>query len=100
MIDRGYDYFALGHVHTREVLSERAVDRVSRQFAGSPRARDRPQGCQSWSRVEGEQVRSVEHRALDAVRWHVAEADVSDEHSLDGVLERVRAIAERGRLRQ
>jgi len=48
-----------------------------------------PKGA-SLVTVEGERVRSVEHRALDAVRWHVAEADVSGERSLDGVLERVR----------
>ena len=54
--------------------------------------------------VENEQVRSVEHRALDEVRWHVVEADVSAESSLDGVLERVRGalnsavLASEGRL--
>jgi len=48
-----------------------------------------PKGA-SLVTVEAEQVRSVEHRALDAVRWQVAEADVSGERTLDGVLERVR----------
>jgi hypothetical protein len=48
-----------------------------------------PKGA-SLVTVEGEQVRSVEHRALDEVRWHWAEADVSAERSIDGALERVR----------
>jgi DNA repair exonuclease SbcCD nuclease subunit len=89
LIDRGYDYFALGHVHQREVLSERPWI----VFPGNLQGRHaRETGAKGATLVtlEGEQVRSVEHRALDEVRWQIAEADVSGERSLDGVLERVR----------
>jgi DNA repair protein SbcD/Mre11 len=94
LVDRGYDYFALGHVHTREVVS----DKPWIVFPGNLQGRHaRETGAKGASlvSVENEQVRSVEHRALDEVRWHLAEADVSDERSLDGVLERVREALNR-----
>ena len=103
LIDRGYDYFALGHVHTREVLSERPWIVFPGNLQGRHARETGPKGA-SLVTVEGERVRAVEHRALDAVRWHVAEAEVSGESSLDGVLERVRtalmaaAAASEGRL--
>jgi exonuclease SbcD len=89
LVDRGYDYFALGHVHTREVLSERPWIVFPGNLQGRHARETGPKGA-SLVTLEGDRVRSVEHRALDAVRWHVAEADVSGESSLDGVLERVR----------
>jgi len=103
LVDRGYDYFALGHVHTREVLSERPWIVFPGNLQGRHARETGPKGA-SLITLEGEQVRAVEHRALDAVRWNLAEADVSDESSLDGVLERVRAslnsaaLASEGRL--
>ncbi|HEX2670140.1 MAG TPA: DNA repair exonuclease [Polyangiaceae bacterium] len=103
LVDRGYDYFALGHVHTREVLSESPWIAFPGNLQGRHARETGPKGA-SLVTVEGERVRSVEHRALDAVRWHVAEAEVSAESSLDGVLERVReslsgaALASDGRL--
>ena len=89
LVDRGYDYFALGHVHTREVLSEKPWIVFPGNLQGRHARETGPKGA-SLVTVEGEQVRTVEHRSLDEVRWHQAEADVSDERSLDGVLERVR----------
>jgi DNA repair exonuclease SbcCD nuclease subunit len=88
-VDRGYDYFALGHVHTREVLSEKPWIVFPGNLQGR-HARETGEKGASLVTVEQERVRSVEHRALDEVRWHVAEADVTAERSLDGVLERVR----------
>src|SRR6187431_3056513 len=89
LVDRGYDYFALGHVHTREILSDRPWIVFPGNLQGRHARETGPKGA-SLVTVEAEQVRSVEHRALDAVRWQVAEADVSGERTLDGVLERVR----------
>jgi DNA repair exonuclease SbcCD nuclease subunit len=89
LVDRGYDYFALGHVHTREVLSDQPWIVFSGNLQGR-HARETGAKGATLVTVLHEQVSAVEHRALDEVRWHVAEADVSDERSLDGVLERVR----------
>lgn len=90
LVDRGYEYFALGHVHTREVLCESPWIVFPGNLQGRHAREIGPKGATIVS-VEGQRVRSVEHRALDDVRWHVARADVSAESSLDGVLEQVRA---------
>jgi DNA repair exonuclease SbcCD nuclease subunit len=90
LVDRGYDYFALGHVHTREVLCEQPWIVFPGNLQGRHARETGPKGA-SLVTVEGGQVRAVEHRALDEVRWHLAEVDVTAERSLDGVLERVRA---------
>src|SRR6187402_966325 len=103
LIDLGYDYFALGHVHTREVLSREPWIVFPGNLQGR-HARETGAKGATLVTVDEQRVRSVEHRALDEVRWHVAEADVSSEHSLDGVLERVRealgraVVASEGRL--
>jgi len=89
LIDRGYDYFALGHVHTREVLSERPWIVFSGNLQGR-HARETGVKGATLVTIENERIVSVEHRALDAVRWHAATVDVSPENSLDGVLECVR----------
>ncbi|HYQ31079.1 MAG TPA: DNA repair exonuclease [Polyangiaceae bacterium] len=89
LIDRGYDYFALGHVHTREILSEAPWIVFPGNLQGRHARETGPKGA-SLVTVEAERVRSVEHRPLDAVRWQVAEAEVSGERTFDGVLERVR----------
>ena len=89
LIDRGYEYFALGHVHHREVLS----DDPWIVFPGNLQGRHaRETGAKGATLVTVEDLRvhAVEHRALDEVRWHVAAVDVARESSLDGVLERVR----------
>ena len=89
LVDRGYDYFALGHVHTREVLNREPWIVFPGNLQGRHARETGPKGA-TLVTVEHERVASVEHRALDAVRWHLANADVSAETSLDGVLERVR----------
>ena len=66
---KGYDYWALGHVHAREVVSESAPRIV---FPGNLQGRHAretgPKGCELVivlaNRMESEFL------ALDAVRWH------------------------------
>ncbi|HWZ87863.1 MAG TPA: DNA repair exonuclease, partial [Polyangiaceae bacterium] len=91
LIDRGYEYFALGHVHNREVLSEKPWIVFPGNLQGR-HARETGEKGASLISVEGLRVRAVEHRALDEVRWHLANVDVSGENSLDGVLERTRVV--------
>jgi exonuclease SbcD len=91
LVDRGYEYFALGHVHTREVLSEKPWIVFPGNLQGRHARETGPKGATLVS-VEGQQVRAVEHRPLDEVRWHVANVDISRENSLDGVLDRARQV--------
>jgi DNA repair protein SbcD/Mre11 len=68
LVARGYDYWALGHVHAREVLRERGPRIV---YCGNLQGRHigetGSKGCELVEVLDGE-VRA-EHVALDVVRW-------------------------------
>ena len=85
---KGYDYFALGHVHAREVVRE-ANPRIV--FPGNLQGRHvgetGPKGCELIE-VEGARIVSAEHVSLDVVRWHQLKL------SADG-LTSVNALAQR-----
>lgn len=67
---KNYDYFALGHVHAREVVQESNPRIV---FPGNLQGRHvgetGPKGCELVV-VEGNSIVSAEHVSLDVVRWH------------------------------
>ena len=74
---KGYDYWALGHVHAREVL--RADPWIV--FPGNLQGRHvRETGSKGATVIEiaGHHIARVEHRALDVVRWCDVRADLSD----------------------
>jgi exonuclease SbcD len=88
---RGYDYWALGHVHQREIVCEAAPWVV---FPGNLQGRHaRETGPKGATVITAEENRilSVEHRALDVVRWTVCDIDASDAASADDVVELARA---------
>jgi len=87
---KGYDYWALGHVHAREVVCSEpwAI------FPGNLQGRHaRETGAKGATLVvyDSAGIRSVEARALDVVRYAHCELDVSDVVSIDDVLDRVRS---------
>ncbi len=85
---RGYDYWALGHVHQREVVS--ADPWIV--FPGNLQGRHaRETGAKGATRVvvEDGAVARVEHVALDEVRWFHCMVDVDGADDLDTVLARV-----------
>ncbi len=79
----GMDYWALGHIHKPEILSESPFA----VYAGCPQGLDPTQsgarGCYIVSIDDG--VVSTEFIALAAVQWHQAEVDISDAQRLDDV---------------
>jgi DNA repair exonuclease SbcCD nuclease subunit len=91
--NKGYDYWALGHVHAREVVCE--VPWIV--FPGNLQGRHiKEQGEKGASllHVEHGSVARVEHRVLDVVRFSQQAVDVSRAHGVDDVLELCRkAIA-------
>ena len=66
--DRGYAYWALGHVHTREVVSSSPWIVFPGNLQGR-HAREQGDKGATVVEVEGAHVRSVEHVALDVVRF-------------------------------
>ncbi len=86
LIDRGYGYFALGHVHTREVLSQ-APPIV---FCGVLQGRGlREAGAKGATLIDIEEgVLHHEHRVLDVVRWAVVTVDAAGAEDLGEVCSR------------
>jgi exonuclease SbcD len=74
---KNYDYFALGHIHAREVVRE-ANPRIV--FPGNLQGRHvgetGSKGCELVI-VDGNMVTSAEHVSLDVVRWHNLTVDAT-----------------------
>jgi DNA repair exonuclease SbcCD nuclease subunit len=72
---KGYDYWALGHIHVRRVLCERPWVVFPGNLQGRHPKEVGPKGC-SIVTVEDRRVVAVEHRAVDVLRWAALEVDV------------------------
>jgi DNA repair exonuclease SbcCD nuclease subunit len=92
--EKGYDYWALGHVHRREVLLESPWV----VFAGNTQGRNAretgPKGCMLVSVCPAGRP-TLEFRALDVVRWEAAAVDASGAQSGYDLLDRFRESASR-----
>ena len=82
---KGYDYWALGHIHARRVLAERPWIVFPGNLQGRHPKETGPKGC-TLVTVEDRQVVAVEHRAVDVLRWAALEVDATgaDVASLTG----------------
>lgn len=84
LISRGYDYWALGHVHAREVLSEKPWI----VYPGNLQARHvREPGEKGATliRVEGTKIVRVEHVPLDVLRFQEVFVDSKSETLIDAI---------------
>jgi len=93
---KGYDYWALGHVHKREVV----IDSPPIIFPGNIQGRHiKETGAKGATLVtiEDGRITAIETRDLDVLRWAVCEVDLSHCSSTDRVHETVRAACERER---
>jgi DNA repair protein SbcD/Mre11 len=96
---KGYDYWALGHVHQRELLRER---HPMIAFPGNLQGRHiREKGAKGCLLIEvddNNQIASHRFQPLDTFRWEVCEVDVSQaeeaEHILTHVTEHLNQILE------
>src|SRR4051812_41528469 len=71
---RGYDYWALGHIHARRVLWERPWVVFPGNLQGRHPKETGAKGC-SLVTVQDRQVVAVEHRSVDVLRWAALEVD-------------------------
>ncbi|MEO3474295.1 DNA repair exonuclease [Roseomonas sp. CAU 1739] len=71
---KGYDYWALGHIHARRILSERPWIVFPGNLQGRHARESGPKGC-SLVTVEDGQVVAVEHRSVDVLRWAMLDVD-------------------------
>lgn len=92
---KGYDYWALGHVHAREILSEDPFIVFPGNLQGR-HARETGAKGASLVTIEEGHVAGVEHRSFDVVRWERVVVDVSEASDSIDAVDRIRAaLAER-----
>lgn len=85
---KGYDYWALGHVHTHRIIESEPYIVYPGNLQGRSVRETGPKGACLIS-VEGGTISNVEHVALDIVRWAHLEFDVSDADTFIDVTERI-----------
>jgi len=73
---KGYDVWALGHVHARKVYSADPLILFPGNIQGRHARETGPKGCTLVS-VEDGRVASFDHRDLHVVRWEVIAVDAS-----------------------
>ena len=94
LVAKGYDYWALGHVHHREVLATEPHIVFSGNLQGRHMRETGAKGASLVTVLDGRVV-SVEHRPLDAVRWELVRTDVTGAESGHDVVDLARAALER-----
>ncbi len=85
---KGYQYWALGHVHHREEVSHDPWIVFPGNIQGRHIRETGPKGC-TLVTVENSEIASVEHRDLDVMRWARCEIDVSASETMDELFEQV-----------
>jgi exonuclease SbcD len=86
----GYDYWALGHIHAREVLSEDPPVVFAGNLQGRGLRETGPKGA-TLVEITEDGAAKFEHRVLDCVRWEQIEVDASGCASVNEVCERIGA---------
>ena len=90
---RGYDYWALGHVHRREIVGQDPWIVFPGNLQGRHIRETGPRGAM-LVRVDSGMIASVEFQELDVVRWQLLRLDCRQIDSADRLLDDVRAALE------
>lgn len=83
-----YDYWALGHVHTREMLCEAPYIVFPGNIQGRNPRETGVKGCYLVSVSDKQIVTECEFRPLDVLRWETCRVNLDGAADLDDVLER------------
>jgi DNA repair exonuclease SbcCD nuclease subunit len=86
---KGYQYWALGHVHKREEVSQDPWIVFPGNIQGRHIREVGAKGC-TLVTVESGEIVEVEHRDLDVMRWSLCELEVSTSETVDDIYEQVR----------
>ena len=86
---RGYDYWALGHIHKGAVLSQDPWIVYPGNLQGRDARETGPKGCVLVT-VEDGRVQDIEALDLAVVRWHAAEIDLTGADKEADLVERLR----------
>ena len=86
MKEKGYDYWALGHIHLRELLHEKEpVILFSGNIQGRHIRETGDKGC-TLVEVKDGAIDSFTHLSLDVLRWELCEIDASEIDSIDELM--------------
>ena len=80
---KGYDYWALGHVHARQVVCDEPRVVYPGNLQGRHARETGPKGCELVSVVGGKL--DATFVPLDVVRWHQIDVMLNPSHSLDAL---------------
>jgi len=86
---KGYDYWALGHIHKRCAVAERPYIGYSGNTQGRHVRETGAKGCLLVS-VEDGQLASAEFRPIDVVRWHWARVTLNERDGLPELYDAVK----------
>jgi DNA repair exonuclease SbcCD nuclease subunit len=84
LVNRGYDYWALGHIHAQEVISRDPYIVFPGNLQGRHVRETGPKGA-ALVTVDDGYVAAFEHRPLDVIRWSREELNVSECTDLDAI---------------
>jgi len=88
LAQKGYQYWALGHVHKRELVSREPWIVFPGNLQGRHAREVGPKGCMLVA-VENGAITGVEPRVLDVLRWAVCRIDVEGAATTGEMLDRV-----------
>ncbi len=91
---KGYQYWALGHVHQREIVNQDPWIVFPGNIQGRNIRETGSKGC-SLVAVDGVEVKEVESVDLDILRWNLCQVDVGCCSSSDEVYEKVQNAFEK-----
>ncbi|MFA6499537.1 MAG: DNA repair exonuclease [Desulfurivibrionaceae bacterium] len=86
---RGYEYWALGHVHNREEVSQSPWIVFPGNIQGRHIHEAGAKGA-TLVRVEEGRIAAVEHRDLDVLRWSLCRVDLTECATVDQAIDAVR----------
>lgn len=92
---KGYDYWALGHVHKREIVSNDPWIIFPGNIQGRHIKETGSKGATLVTVEDDGRVSDVEERELDVLRWAICEVDLAECETTDSVYDAVRSAFEK-----
>lgn len=91
---KGYDYWALGHIHKREEVAQAPWVVFPGNIQGRHIHEAGAKGA-TLVRVDGGRIAAVEHHDLDVLRWSLCRVDLTDCAALDPAIDVIRQAMEK-----
>jgi len=98
LLAKGYDYWALGHVHTREVLHKNPWILFPGNTQGRHIREPGQKGCTVVT-VDRGACESADHRDLHVLRWALIDVDASEAGHPSDLVDKVQTLVEEERMK-